>query len=57
MLQLAQNHKLIPVIVFSFSRMECEAFAMGVFIEGNKGSGHLDFTTESEKEAIEVVWF
>jgi superfamily II RNA helicase len=55
MLRLAEGHQLLPIIVFSFSRMECEAFAMGCYLEGTRSPPHLDFTTHEEKEAIEVV--
>lgn len=36
-----------PVIVFSFSRRECEAYAMSV--------AKLDFNSDEEKEAVEEV--
>lgn len=54
MLKLVEEKQLLPAIVFSFARMECEAFAMNVWTEGEK-SGKLDFTTAEEKASIEEV--
>ena len=53
-LRLAQEKNLLPVIVFSFVRKECEQFAMGTWTAGEKDGG-LDFTSAEEKEAIEQV--
>jgi superfamily II RNA helicase len=53
-LELVEEKALYPMIVFSFARMECEAFAMACWTKSEK-SGKLDFTTPDEKAAIEQV--
>lgn len=53
-LKLVEDKELYPVIIFSFVRAECEAFAMSLWNESEK-SDRLDFTTVEEKEAIEMV--
>lgn len=54
LLRLASERKLLPMIVFSFARKECETFAMMSWTAGEKGKD-LDFTTADEKEAISEV--
>eukprot|EP00756_Hemistasia_phaeocysticola_P013491 Hpha_TRINITY_DN15283_c0_g2::TRINITY_DN15283_c0_g2_i1::g.68153::m.68153/K12598/MTR4, SKIV2L2; ATP-dependent RNA helicase DOB1 len=46
--KLIMAKKLSPLIVFSFSKKECEQYAMNM--------ARLDFTTDEEKELIEQVF-
>ncbi|KAK4343922.1 hypothetical protein RND71_037016 [Anisodus tanguticus] len=46
--KMIMERKLQPVIIFSFSRRECEQHAMSMT--------KLDFNTEEEKEAVEQVF-
>lgn len=43
-----KERDMLPCIIFSFSRKECETYAMGL--------KDLDFTTAEEKESIEVIY-
>ena len=45
---MIMERKFQPVIIFSFSRRECEHHAMSM--------SKLDFNTEDEKECIEQVF-
>ena len=47
-LQMIMDRKFQPVIIFSFSRRECEHHAMSM--------SKLDFNTEEEKDSIEQVF-
>ena len=47
LVQLVKNNDLLPCIVFSFNRRECEHYAMGI--------QKMDFTNEEEKDAIKQV--
>ena len=46
--QMIMERKFQPVVIFSFSRRECEQHAMSM--------SKLDFNTQEEKEAIEQVF-
>ncbi|CAH8664456.1 unnamed protein product [Schistosoma haematobium] len=48
LVKLVMDQNLEPLIVFSFSKMDCEFYAMQL----NK----MDFSTQSEKAAIELVF-
>jgi len=51
-LSLASQRDWLPMIVFSFSRRECEA--MSLIVSENRY--RMDLTTVEEKEIIETVW-
>lgn len=48
LVKMCQMKKWLPVIVFSFSRRECEQYAGDL--------AKLDFTTDEEKDEIEMVF-
>ncbi|KAL6773736.1 hypothetical protein ACKKBG_A22275 [Auxenochlorella protothecoides x Auxenochlorella symbiontica] len=50
---LIKERKLDPVIVFSFSRRECESNAM---LMAKADLGALDFNTQEEKETVDAVF-
>lgn len=51
--RLIKERHFDPVIVFSFSRRECESNAM---LMADEKLGRLDFNSEAEKEAVDVVF-
>lgn len=46
--QMIMERKFQPVIVFSFSRRECEQYALSM--------SKLDFNTDEEKDAVENIF-